>query len=77
MAWNSLIPFHVTVWVEFDSDPFANPHLAAGPGTIITFPGEIFGLVTQLLNWATDGLSSASAVLRTYRQQWLHGKKTE
>ena len=41
MAWNSLIPFHVTVWVEFDSDPFANPHLNADSGTIIAFPGEM------------------------------------
>ena len=31
-------------WVEFDSDPFANPHLNADPGTIIAFPGETFGL---------------------------------
>ena len=31
-------------WVEFDSDPFANPHLNADPGTIIAFPGEISGL---------------------------------
>ena len=31
-------------WVEFDSDPVANPNLAADPGTIIAFPGEMIGL---------------------------------
>ena len=31
-------------WVEFDSDPFADSHLNADPGTIIAFPGETFGL---------------------------------
>ena len=62
LAWNSLIPFHVTVWVEFAPAPLANPHFDADSGKIIAFPGEIFGLVTQLLNWTADGLSSASAI---------------
>ncbi len=30
--------------VEFDSDPFANPHLNPDSGTNIAFPDEMFGL---------------------------------
>ncbi len=41
-------------WVEFDSDPFADSHLNADPGTIIAFPGKIFG---QILS---DNHSAAS-----------------
>ena len=39
-----LDPVPCNRWVEFDSDPYANPRLNADPGTIIAFPGEIFGL---------------------------------